>query len=89
MKKCFAALMAASFVLSAQAGPNWQAIESARQEKQAAREVSAKQEAEVKVQKTRHATSMEKLQAACDKAKGDAIVNAACLEMMAACKEMM
>ncbi len=66
----------------AHAGPNWQAIETARQEKEQGREVAAEQH-------KRHQTSMEKLKAACDKAQDNAEVRQACEEMMAACHEMM
>ena len=82
MKRIYTALLASTIALTAQAGPNWQAIETARQEKQENRIKTA-------VQTAQHATSMQKLKAACDKAQSNLDVAAACRDMMAACKEMM
>lgn len=82
MKKYCAALLASAAALTVQAGPNWQAIETARQEKQENR-------VQTEVQHTQHATAMQKLKAACDKAQSNVEVAEACREMMAACAEMM
>ena len=81
MKQLFAAFLL-TLPLTTLAGPNWQAIEYARSAKQEAREEAA-------VQQSRHDSAMQKLHAACEKAKSNTEVYAACQEMMATCKEMM
>jgi len=72
-----------SFLYSTQssAGPNWKAIENAREAKQQAnRHIS---EAE-----KHHQTSLEKLEAACEKAQADLELSKICDEIISAYKAL-
>ena len=68
------------FTSFAYAGPNWKAIEDARNEKHEQKQTVAKQ-------KSRHEQALEKLQLACEKVKNDPELAKACEEIIAADKE--
>lgn len=81
-------ILLAFFAVAVQAGPNWEAIEGAREakavEKQAARE-QAVQQVEAQQQKQ---SAYEKLVAACNKVESNAELTAACEEIKAAYKDL-
>lgn len=83
-------LLACALLLAmhSQAGPNWAAIEQAREEKAAENQLQREEAAHAAALAEHKQSAIEKLEAACARVANDKELSAACDEILAAYREL-
>jgi len=76
------------YAMAGYAGPNWEAIERAREEKAAEKRVQTETVVQRAEKVKKQQSTLEKLQAACDKVEENAEITAACDEIIALYAEL-
>jgi hypothetical protein len=73
----------AFYAVTSHGGPNWEAIERAREAKAAEKSMQTEEVVQRTLVLQKQQSALEKLQAACDKVEGNAEITAACHEIIA------
>jgi len=89
MKKKFLLIGCIIFYgMTSYAGPDWGAIQRARQEKTVEKQIQSEQASQRQQEEIRQKTALEKLEAACAKVAENVELTAACDEIMALHREL-